>query len=613
LTAARPAPSMTPRSPRPRPTGPGRSPVRAEAVRRPLLPPTPTAPTRRARRPRSSVRTGWVLALTALAVGAATAAAQDAPTAGERLGALAAAFDQVAIRARAGAWQAADAAYNDAVGLLDTYGPGLAQELGEPGRAAISALEGELADLVDGLEAEDATAVSTVVAIIRSRLRPLAPGEIAPGAPMVATTTLLDWRSDLGAALAAGEAGQWNDMRDAATELSARIDRGGPAVAAALGDAGAILLTRLRVFVLRVRGAALDRELPAARLAGEVASQSLAAMLDLVTGGTPAPTRAVPATLRFRVLAGEATSIAVVGILAEGIPDVGLGSFRLRLAWTSSALALRDVEWDIATGTVDRGGGPGSVILGWPPAPTGPRGSSSIARLTFDVVGPPVTTARDYLPTAELEALESALAAAGELFRTADVPRAAAVVTGGYLDVATGRGRAGSLWEELDSRGLMAPTEMGLLALLEALSRPDPPDVILERLEAAESLLGATVASYAAPLTLPGAVAVTVEALEAFDTRGAAVPTLPPQAGHVFVRRSPATAATASEVPPAVAGSGTAEGVARPPAGDTGAVPRRARRNVPAPLVGALAIAAAAGAAAVLWSRRAGQRGPADG
>lgn len=579
------------------------------------------------------VRCLLVTGVIAVCAAAPRAAAQDAtPTVPHRVEALVGAFEQVSARSDAASWQAADAAFNDAVALLDALRAGLVADVGEPALAASSGVDSLLPELVAALDAEDSAAVRAVVALIRSQLRPLAPSGVAPGASPLATRLLLDWRSDLAAALASGLAGRWNDMRDAAGDLSGRMERSGPTVLSATGAAGTPEIQRAVVFTMRVRAAALDRSIGDASAAAAIAEEALAALLRGASGPTAAAiaTTNSPSGIQFRALAGEASpgSVAVVAILADGIPDVGLGAFTLRVRWSSQALTLRDVAWDVGQGSIDRGGGAGTVVLEWPPAPTGPRGSTSVARLTFDVLGESVNP-RDYLPATELDALETALAGASERFMSADVAEAGALVMAAYLDFAAGKKVDGSLWEALAGRGLGAPLEGGLLNLLEALSRPAEPDVILERLELVSALLSATVDSYAAPLYMPGQVPVVIEALAAFDTRGQAVPLRDAPPASVLV--------TGSGLPPASAGSPTPIVAAAPTALETagattsaGAVPPvgavlpgstassspvpvgvQPRPNsdpaaspLPLPLVGTLLAAAAAGAAAVLWGRK---------
>jgi hypothetical protein len=527
-------------------------------------------------------------------------------------------FEEVARRAEAGNWQSADAAYNDAVAALDALGPGLVLELGEPAVAAIAALETQLPDMVASLDAEDAAAVRASAALIRTALRPLAPRTIPQGPPPSAAAAVLSWRRDLAAALAAGAEGRWLDMRDQSTDLAAALQRGTQTVVSAGGPETALELQRALVFVRRVRAAALDRAIEEGLAAGALAESALGSTLRLLTETETTEETATPiAGASFAPMDTEAVpgGIVVVPIVAEDLPDVMLGSFVLRVSWSSGALRLRDVEWATGQGAVDSASGTGSVILTLPHAPTGPSGTAPIAFLEFEVLGADVS-ARDYLPEGHAD-MEARVAAAREMFARADLPIAGREVMAAYFDFVAGADESGSLWHELDRRGLREGLESALLELLDALTLPAEPDVILERFEHFESLSSATAAGFAAPLADSGEVPVVVNVVEARDTRGELIPIAPGAPGTVRIIGAPAAgrgpgvdtargpgptglSAGASAVTSSLVVTAPQQAAPDPAPADAAGRPGI---DIPGPLILALGLAALAGGGAMWWTR----------
>jgi hypothetical protein len=201
------------------------------------------------------------------------------------------------------------------------------------------------------------------------------------------------------------------------------------------------------------------------------------------------------------------------------------------------------------------------------------------------------------------------------------------------------------LWEALSARGLDGPLEAALLTLIDTLSLPAAPDVILEAFERVESLSAATAASFVAPLAVRGEVPITIDVVEALDTRGEPITISPSAPGKVRV-----LGATGQGGDPGVADPGSGADVAlqataaalgtrgteaglflqgtlvapgaRTSTGDAAGAadaaesPRPGQRGIrlPSPLLIALVLAAVAGGAAVwYWSdREAGVTGQPD-
>jgi hypothetical protein len=175
-----------------------------------------------------------------------------------------------------------------------------------------------------------------------------------------------------------------------------------------------------------------------------------------------------------------------------------------------------------------------------------------------------------------------------------------------------------------------------LLTLIDTLSLPAAPDVSLEAFERVESLSDATAASFVAPLAARGEVPITIDVLEALDTRGEPILIGSAETGAVRILgaggaadagavggvgsaedlAAQGTAAASNsggpDGAPFVPGTVVAGGAEQAPGAATGAGNTSAASagpggiRLPSPLLVALVLAALAGGAAVwYWSDRA--------
>ncbi|MFN2115201.1 MAG: hypothetical protein ACK2T6_05765 [Anaerolineae bacterium] len=572
-------------------------------------------------------------------------------SAADRLRAIADAFGAVDDAAAAGAWQSADAAYNTALDVMDLHRPGLESELGDPAVAAFRLVDEQIVDLVDALDTEDRARLRVAITSIEQAVMAAGSGAPADGASTAAAQDVIRWRTAANAALALGESGQWRDMRNAAIDLIDDVSRWGPDVTDAGGAQFDVDLAR--VFAMRLRAAALDQSLTDARVAAEIFSGALD-RLEQGTGlaPTPRPPAADGSRLSFRafeVTADGPGAVVAVPIVAEDIPQIGLGSMELVARWSPSTLRLLDVTWDVAEGSVARDDAVGRATLRLPAAPTGPSGSTAIAQLVFEVLDADVH-GEDYLPTADVRQMETARQAAGELVRQGDTPRAAAQLAEPLVTLLRGQGVPGSLYTALDEHGLAAPLAGALLAALDAASRPAETDVITLAISELGRTIDATWASYLGALAKPGGVPVVLDALSADDTTGRPIPVAGTVPGQVLLPGRPTAgpasgeaASTAPTVPPqlvetaagaesaqpalvtrlAPAGALGTPGIGAGESGGTSGAPDAAHDSAPdadtvpdagpgfpLPLVVALALAAVLGLAAVLLGDRGGPNEP---
>jgi hypothetical protein len=360
---------------------------------------------------------------------------------------------------------------------------------------------------------------------------------------------------------------------------------------------------------MRLRAAALNQSPEGSTLAARFEREALDDLLGLLgVLPTPEPTSPPATRLRFRAYVVESAvgQAAEVPIVAEGIPQIGLGSFRVRARWSPQALRLTEVTWDVGEGALFRDDPGGTVELALPPAPTGPSGTKVLARLGFEVIGTEFGAA-GYVPGDEVARLEQAVFGALDRLRLGDPPLAADLLTAAYADLADGAARPGSLHERLDSEGLAEPVMERLLNAIDLASQPADADAMVASLEVLRATLGNALAAYRHRIASMATIPVTLEVLEVLDTRGEPLPTLPPAYGGVLTEAVPA----AAEPVPTVdmeSSSGAAQAV--PPATEPrpGAVvaPAGERPGPPMPraVVSALLLAGLLGVLAMLWSDR---------
>lgn len=593
----------------------------------------------------------------ALALPAAAApAAQPGDDTAIRVQAMAAAFGVIADRAGEGAWQQADQAYNDAVTMLDTQRPPVEGALGAPATAAFGRVEALLPTLEAALSAEDTIAVRTVIGELQAALGALAPGVASAAVPQDATGVVLAWRAAVEQIEAHGAAGRWIDMRNAAIALNDEMPRQFPIVARAGGEAVQPALDRARIFGMRIFAASLDQS-PADSATAIAFYRDALDDLLVALGALPGPT-AVPARTgetRFRIFQvnGRVGDVVKVPVIGEAIPKIGLGAYSLRAVWSPAALRLVDVAWEEGRGIMQRDDAAGRVDLSLPQAPTGPTGPTGnavLAQLSFEVTGKPVAPG-DYLPSGEIQAIETAIEGAMDKIRLGSVPQAATDLTRAYADYVGGRDRPGSLYASLAAHDLAEPLADRLLLAVDLTSQAAATDRIVVTLSDLRTLLGSTVNAYFERLAGEADIPIALEVLGASDTlgsplatgdpvpggivlpealgtasggtagagatsgaTGAAARTRSASAGDPTVPASIATAAGQATVPSGVitgtfpAGNGTA---ATEAGGGSGGASGAASSSggFPLPLVVALVLAFAVGAAAMAWSaRRGGER-----
>lgn len=467
------------------------------------------------------------------------------PPVGERVVALVQAFDAVSQAAGVASddagWQRADAAFNLALDALDVHQAPLVAQLGEPAAAVFAEVEARLAPLAGALDGNDVVGVRVIVAQMRDLLDNLAPvaggGDVAPQQGAV----LQDWQATRERAGLLLESGRWRDARNEAIALlddiagrGALVDRLSPTAALAVQDA--------ELFALRMRAAAIDQAAADGAAAGRAFDRALQILL-VESGAAPPPTPVPAATgpTRFRgyqVVGGPGEQIDVP-IVAEAVPQIGLGAIDLTVAWSPAALQLLDVEWSLDAGEHQRDDGVGRVRLSLPQAPIGPAGDVIFASLRFEVLSGDFE-ARDLLPAGELATLDNAIADAVRFTRTADRPKAAALLGQAYYTFVEGRGEPGSLFEELARHGLSDAIATPLKAALAMASREEAAndEVVIAVAQLRRRYVDALDA-YGTALAAGGGMPIRLDVRSARDTTGAELSLLPAVAGEVLLPAVP--------------------------------------------------------------------------
>lgn len=556
-------------------------------------------------RERNGRRVGALLVAGGLAFAWVSAVA--AQTASERAERLSAAFQAVADRAAAGQWQQSDAAFNAALDELDLQRPAVESEVGDLARQVFDRLHVLLVDLDGALSTEDAVATAAVVGYIQAELARLAPDAGLAGPPKAPTETVLAWRQAAEAIVALLRAGQLRDMRNAAMDLVADIESRGPAVARAAGPGGQPSVNLARIFAMRLRGAALDG-VQEDGLAASRHFENATNELLIGLGVLPAPSPTGPVAVRLELhsldVEGAPGATVVLPLVAEEIPQVGLGSYHVRARWSPEVLRLINVEWDVGEGNLLRDDVLGVAELTLPAAPTGPSGTAILARLHYELA-PGEVEARSYLPAAEWAVLEEAVAEADEAVRLGDMPRAARVLARAYVAFQDGRGKPGSLHSVLDLAGLAQQLGEKLLVAVDLTSQPAAADILAAAIAETKRALASTRDGYLASIAPEGGVPVTFEVLEMKDTAGRSLGVLRSDPALVRVTgfQSPAAAAPADlpDVPTPSGGppgqDASAEESESTAVGDLG-------RRSPLVMLFVLGLAALAGVGAVAWSQR---------
>ncbi len=559
-----------------------------------------------------SVMLGTALAVIYVVIAATGVRAQDeAVSASQRVQAVSDSFQSITDQATAGAWQRADVAYNTAVDLMDLNRPPLVGALGESAALAFDDVEDLLPDLDGALRDEDAARVQAVVGFVKVRLARLAPDLGLPAPPAYVTDAVLRWQRALMEIQALAAEERWRDMRNAAMKLSDDISRYGPRIAPATGDEAEGLVQEARVFAMRLHAAALDQSPADADLAARhfrAAIDGLSVLVGVMPAPVPTP---VPETrMRFRVfqVQSERHDSVSIPIVAEGIPQIGLGAFRLRVHWSPAALRLTDVTWDTGPGTFLRDDAAGTAELALPLAPVGPSGESIVARLHFEVLRGEFGV-QGYLPGGDIQDLEDSVAQALEHVRVGDVPQAAAILARAYSRFTEGRERPGSLYDLLDREGLASSLAQRLLVAVDLSSQPAETDITVAALMVFRHSLSSTLSVYRHGLEQIATVPVTLEVVEARDTTGAPLPTLDPVPGGVLLAAARDGGSPAEPVSPVSAVPEVTDSARAPPSSER-SVPvdsdgsAEGEAPLPGPLIWALLLAGALGAVAMWWSAR---------
>lgn len=520
-------------------------------------------------RPHSRMSVGRVwfvaaLSLSVLLMVRGESLAQDevpapVPDVAAPLAAVSAAFQAIVDSASTGDWQAADAAFNGALDAMDLYGPQVVDALGDPARGAFARVDGLIVPLVAALDAEDVPRARTTVALIRHELEVLLPTGSGIAPATAETQTVLAWQDTLRQIAALAEQQAWRDMRNASMSLTDSIQREGARIVAAAGPESLRSVDTARVFALRLIAAAQNQAPSSARASGAQLSQAIDELL-MALGALPAQVPVSPedVRMRFRVhhTAGDPGDVVDVGVVAEAVPRIGLGSFDLELGWSPEALRLVDTSWTMSPGSARRDDAAGQVRLTLPPAPTGPSGDVELLRLRFEVLPQPPRAA-DYLPADETDGLMRTVSDARRLVREGDVPNAAIELERAYLSYVNGADQAGSLYDRLSRYDLAAPLAASVMLALDVTSRPlvdtsqpAEADVILLSLSELEGRATGTWEAYLQSLGGSDGVPISTEVLAVSDTTGAPLDTLDPVPGLVL--RSEALVPSASATLPAV-------------------------------------------------------------
>lgn len=559
----------------------------------------------------------------ALGLGSARPAlAQEAqpPDGAARIFACGAALDRVTESAEVAEWQAADAAYNQAVDVMDAARADLEPSLGPAASAPFALAYARLGDLDVALRSEDAVRVRSLVAEIKLALASLGAGGL--GGVTTATAQVAAWQQALQEIAGHRDAGRWIAMRNGALALHDAMQAQGAGLAAATGAEGERSLAVVRVFAMRLFVAALDQDKAAGEVATAHASRALLRLLELLGAvrvtATPSASADLP-RLRAYLASPGSDGVVTMPIKAENLPSGGLGSFRLEARWSPAQLQLVDLQWALGRGQTDRDDAAGILRLSLPQAPTGPSDPTVVATLVFALRSREFDP-RDYLPQGSSEALRAHLEAARRALRLGDLAAVGRELTGSYLLLAPGAGAdaGASIGDALAQAGQPDGLSPVVLGMVERVTEPSlrseaqvVTDVLLEEIDRLEAAVDAALAAYGTALrgesgdSLP----VLIRVLEMTDTSGAALSPVLGVNGQVLLDAAvdpTATPRPTSRATGAAGPTGAAPSAAAPagPAGGSGASGGGTVVIVIAGVVLALALAGA-------WA--AGRRAPEDG
>ena len=510
---------------------------------------------------------------------AGPAAAQDvtaATDAAPRIYACGIALDRVTEAAEAAEWQAADAAYNQLVDVMDAARADLEPALGQPAAEAFGAAYARLNDLDVALRSEDAVRVRSLAAEIMRALATLGTGGLGSFAGHEAQVAA--WQQalqEIGGHLGAG---RWIPMRNAALGLYEAVQSQGVGLADATGAEGGRQVAIARVFAMRLFVAALDQDKAAGEQARAHAGRALTRLLELMGAvrvtATPAASDGQPRMRAYLSSPGPDGSVTMP-IKAEQLPPGGLGSFHLEARWSPEQLQLVDVQWSMGRGETDRDDAAGVLTLRMPQAPTGPSEPTVVATLLFNLRGTQFDP-RDYLPAGSPAALKANLDAARRALRLGDLAAVGRELSAAYQLLAPGidASAAPAIGDALAQAGLPDDLSPLLLVMVERVTEPSlrseaavTTDVLLEDLDRFEDSLEATMVSFGRQLR--GAegtgIPVLIRVLSLTDTSGAEVAPVLGVSGQVLLTEASPTPtvrplATAAPTASAAAGVGSGTG-----------------------------------------------------
>lgn len=470
-------------------------------------------------------------------IGPAPARGQD-PTAfpdpSTRIYACGIALDRVTEAAEAAEWQAADAAFNQLVDVMDAARADLEPALGAPAAEAFGQAYARLGDLDVALRSEDAVRVRSLGAEILRTLATLGAGGVGSAAGHEAQVT--GWQQALQDIAGHLGAGRWIPMRNSALTLYDAIRDQGAGLAQATGADGERQIAIVRVFAMRLFLAALDQDKAAGEAAQAHAALALSRLLERIGAvevtATPAATENLPRLRAYLSSPGPDGTVAMP-IKAEQLPPAGLGSFALEARWSPTQLQLQDVQWSMGRGQTDRDDAAGVVTLRMPQAPTGPSEPTVVATLIFSLRGRTFDP-RDYLPAGSIAALDANLAAARRALRLGDLAAVGRALTDAYDLLAPGAGDAAAptIGDALARAGLADSLSPSVLDMVERVSEPSlrseaavVTDQLLEDLGRVESAMDAQLSAYGAALRGPDGTGlpVLIRVLSLTDTSGAEV------------------------------------------------------------------------------------------
>ena len=456
-----------------------------------------------------------------------------------RVEAIRGTISALASNADAAAWQAADDSFNSILDAIDLHRDSIL--IMRPGAApqVFEEIDLLLVELDGALSAEDPVRVRAVHGLIDSKLARLTPIAPSNASASSGAGAVLDWRATLGRIEALALASRWRDMRNESIDLIDDIERRSDLVRSALGETAELDLERARVFALRLRAAALDQSGAEARRANEYFDQAITALLrglGLVAAEAPPPPNRFLARFRGFEVESSIGQTVVVPIKAEGVPQIGLGAFAIRVLWSPTALRYVEVRPEASTRGLRSEHGPGQVDISLPQAPQGPTDDAVVASLVFEVVGDEVR-ARDYLPQVVVDGVENAVAEAHTRVKLGDLPKAASEISSAYDNFVGGRDVQGSVHTEFEADGSSEAIERRLLIALELLSRPEPAssDEVVVALALVQSEFGQAVDRHLERHTIDKAIPIIIETIEAFDASGVPMPMRAAVSGQVVL------------------------------------------------------------------------------